>query len=91
MVVGIESFDHVEILAKALESAKERILIVGGQPTRSVVDPAFVNHLEDRLRSRVQVDLVFTESQSDSSSIEVLENSRKSINAICEFTHPESR
>lgn len=57
-VCGIERFQHQLALMIALDSARNRLLIVTDVATRSVVDGAFISKLEGRLRARVAVDLV---------------------------------
>ncbi|SEF24748.1 hypothetical protein SAMN05421837_102846 [Amycolatopsis pretoriensis] len=57
-VRGIELFEHHQLLLLALETAKDRILIISDSITRSVVDREFLSRLENRLRRRVQVHLM---------------------------------
>lgn len=58
-VRGIDLFDHHLLLSAALHKAQDRLLISTELATASVVDPHFLALLEQRLRSRVQVDFIF--------------------------------
>ncbi|KJK43577.1 hypothetical protein UK23_32630 [Lentzea aerocolonigenes] len=59
-VRGIQLFEHQAALMTALETAKDRLLISTDEATSSVVDSHFLAKLEQRLRARVRVDLVFS-------------------------------
>ncbi|WP_133854336.1 hypothetical protein [Labedaea rhizosphaerae] len=59
-VRGIQLVEHQVALMAALETATERLLISTDQATSSVVDSNFLAKLEQRLRARVRVDLVFS-------------------------------
>ncbi|RDI25369.1 hypothetical protein [Lentzea flaviverrucosa] len=57
-VCGIGVWEHQLVLTAALQSATERLLIATDLAVCSVVDAHFLSRLEQRLRARVQVDLV---------------------------------
>ncbi|MEU1548949.1 MULTISPECIES: hypothetical protein [Nocardia] len=56
----IRLFDHQTVLATALETAEDRLLIGTDLATSSVVDSTFLAKLDQRLRARVQVDLILS-------------------------------
>ncbi|MGO1053081.1 hypothetical protein [Crossiella sp. CA198] len=64
-VRGIRHFEHQLVLMSALETAINRILIATDMATRSVVDGTFIARLEQRLRARVQVDLILSRPSKD--------------------------
>lgn len=57
-VRGVDQFEHHQLLLLALETARDRLLIISDSITRSVVDREFIGRLKNRLRRRVQVHFV---------------------------------
>lgn len=67
-VRSVSVFEHRELLAQALESARTRLLIVAPWVKSGVVSTDFLGSLERRLRSGVRVDIAHGYGDDDSGS-----------------------
>jgi hypothetical protein len=87
-VRGINLFEHQLVLMTALESASDRILIAADLATRSVVDANFLSRLDQRLRARVQLDLIV--SQCDTETEAALNRLARRYRSRMRLHRPES-
>lgn len=69
-VRSVSVFEHADLLARALSSSTSRLLIVSPWVRSAVVTTDFLAHLEQRLRSGVQVTIAHGYGDDDSGSDE---------------------
>ena len=81
-VRSVSVFEHRELLAEALETARTRILIISPWIKSAVVDGTFLARLERRLRLGVAVTIAYGIGDSDNGSDQA---------AIQELRHIEAR
>lgn len=69
-VRSVSVFEHAELLAEALDSARKRLLVISPWVRAAVVTTDFVAKLERRLRSGVEVTIAHGYGDNDSGSDE---------------------
>lgn len=78
LVRGVTVFEHADLLAQALQSARKRIMIISPWVRRAIVSTDFRADLERRLRAGVRVHIAHgfgpDDSDSDADAIRQLEN-----------------
>lgn len=70
LVRSVSVFEHADLLAEALETAKQRLLIISPWVRSAVVTTDFVSKLEKRLRAKVEVTIAHGIGNDDSGSDE---------------------
>jgi hypothetical protein len=68
LVRSVSVFEHVDLLAEALDTAKTRLLIISPWVRSAIVTTEFVAKLEKRLRSKVEVTIAHGIGGDDSGS-----------------------
>jgi phosphatidylserine/phosphatidylglycerophosphate/cardiolipin synthase-like enzyme len=71
LVRSVSVFEHADLLAEALDTAKQRLLIISPWVRSAVVTTDFVAKLEKRLRAKVEVTIAHGIGDDDSGSDEV--------------------
>jgi hypothetical protein len=70
LVRSVSVFEHADLLSEALESAKQRLLIISPWVRSAVVTTDFIAKLEKRLRAKVEVTIAYGIGNDDSGSDE---------------------
>lgn len=70
LVRSVSVFEHADLLTEALETAKERLLIISPWVRNGVVTTDFLAKLERRLRAKVEVAIAYGIGNNDSGSDE---------------------
>lgn len=70
LVTSVSVFEHADLLAEALETANQRLLIISPWIKNAVVTTDFISKLEKRLRAKVQVTIAYGIGNSDEGSDE---------------------
>ena len=87
MVTSVSVFEHADLLAEALETAKQRLLIISPWVKNAVVTTDFIAKLEKRLRAKVQVTIAHGIGDDDQGSDEsALRRLRNLANRFDNFT-----
>lgn len=78
MVTSVSVFEHADLLAEALDTAKRRLLIISPWVKNAVVTTDFIAKLERRLRAKVSVTIAYgigdNDDGSDQSALKRLRN-----------------
>lgn len=78
LVCSISVFEHADLLAEALDTAKKRLLIISPWVRNAVVTTGFLANLEKRLRAGIEVTIAHgygdDDSGSDSNALKRLNN-----------------
>ena len=81
MVTSVSVFEHADLLNEALETAKQRLLIMSPWVRNAVITTDFIAKLEKRLRAKVQVTIAHgigdNDLGSDESALKRLSNLAK--------------
>lgn len=81
LVRSVSVFEHADLLAQALSTAKRRLLIIAPWIKKAVVTTDFVTKLEQRLRAGVTVTIAHGYGDDDSGSDEYALNRLKNLSS----------